>query len=289
MDYLIHLLILLSIYAILGISLNLLLGYTGLMSLTHSSFFGIGAYVTALLLIHTKTDFFLSVLLGVIVVIPISLFMGMILNQFSDKNNYMLISLGLNVIIFGLFNNLDSLTNGALGLSGISRPHLFGIDFSSNFYFLLLVLVFLSLTYLLSHYIVRTSFGRILKAIRDDEIITKSFGFNTKHFKLAIFVIAAVMAAVAGSLYASYFSYIDPSTFGTTTSIMIFSIVVIGGLASLAGTLIGTLFFVLFPELLRFVGFPSEVASQLHQVVFGLIIILLMMFRPQGLMGKYKL
>jgi len=288
MDYLVHLLILISIYAILGISLNLLLGYTGLMSLTHASFFGIGAYVTALLLTHTKTDFLLPVLIGVIIVAPISLFFGLILNQFN-KDDYMLVSLGLNVIVFGLFNNLDNLTSGALGISGITRPFLLRIDFSSDFYFLLLALIFLSLIYLISHYIIRTSFGRILKAIREDENVTRSFGFNTKYYKLIIFVIAAAMASIAGSLYASYFSYIDPSTFGTTTSIMLFSITVIGGLASLTGTLVGTLFFVLFPELLRFVGFPSDAAFQLRQAGFGLMIILLMMFRPQGLIGKYKL
>lgn len=288
MDYLIHLLILLSIYAILGISMNLLLGYTGLMSLTHASFFGIGAYVTALLLVNIKTGFLLSVLLGVIVAVPISLFLGLILDKF-DKDDYMLVSLGLNAIMFGLFNNLYSLTNGALGISGIPRPLLFGIDFSSNSYFLLLALAFLTLTYLLSHYIVRTSFGRVLKTIREDENITRSFGFDTRYYKLTIYVIASAMAAIAGSLYSSYFSFIDPSTFGVTTSIMILSITVIGGLASLTGTLVGSLFFVLFPEFLRFIGFPSDAAFQLRQAVFGLIIILLMMFRPQGLMGKYKL
>ncbi|HKC04555.1 MAG TPA: branched-chain amino acid ABC transporter permease [Patescibacteria group bacterium] len=288
MDYLIHLLILLSIYAILGIGLNLLLGYTGLMSLTQASFFGIGAYVTALLLIHTQTGFLLSVLLGVIIVVPVSLFLELISDQFN-KDNYMLVSLGLNVIIFGLFNNLYNLTNGAVGISAIPRPILLGIDFSSNFYFLLLVLIFLLLIYLLSYYIVRTSFGRVLKTIREDENVSRSFGFNTRHYKLAIFAIAAAMAAVAGSLYASYFSFIDPSNFSVTTSIMILSITIIGGLASLTGTLIGSLFFVLFPEFLRFVGFPSEAAFQLRQAAFGLTIIVLMMFRPQGLMGKYKL
>jgi len=288
MEYLIHLAILLSIYAILGISLNLLLGYTGLISLTHASFFGMGAYVTALLLVHTKTSFLLSVLLGVILVMPISTFLGMISDQFN-KNDYMLVSLGLNVIIFGLFNNLSNLTNGALGISGIPRPVLFNIDFSSNSNYLLLALVLLLLIYLFSHYIVRTSFGRVLKTIREDENVSKSFGFNTRYYKLVIFVITASMAAVSGSLYASYFSYIDPSSFSVTTSMLILSITIIGGLASLPGTLIGTLFFILFPELLRFVGIPSEEVFQLRQLMFGLIIVLLMMHRPQGFMGKYKL
>src|SRR5258706_5298196 len=114
----------------------------------------------------------------------------------------MLVSLGLNVIIFGLFNNLYNLTNGAVGISAIPRPILLGIDFSSNFYFLLLVLIFLLLIYLLSYYIVRTSFGRVLKTIREDENVSRSFGFNTRHYKLAIFAISAAMAPLALDAYA---------------------------------------------------------------------------------------
>lgn len=258
------------------------------MSLAQASFFGIGAYATAMLLINTKINFLLSVGLGVIIVIPISLFLGLVLGQFN-KDNYMFVSMGFNIIIYGLFNNLGNFTNGPLGISAIPKPQLFGVNFSTNLPFLLLALLILLFVYSLSNYITKSSFGRVLKAIREDENVAKSFGFNTTDFKLLIFIIAAVMAAMAGSLYASYFSFIDPSNFDISTSILVLSIIIIGGLASLTGTILSSLFFVFFPEILRFVGFPSDAVFQMRQVAFGFIIIFISLFRPRGLMGKYKL
>ena len=110
-----------------------------------------------------------------------------------------------------------------------------------------------------------SSFGRILKAIREDERAIQVFGYKTLYYKLTIFVIGAMMAAVAGSLYAAYITYIDPSTFTVNESIFIIAIIILGGLASLRGSLLGAVFLVLLPELLRFVGFPDEVAAQMRR------------------------
>ncbi|MBT6034005.1 MAG: branched-chain amino acid ABC transporter permease, partial [Candidatus Jacksonbacteria bacterium] len=125
--------------------------------------------------------------------------------------------------------------------------------------------------------------------IREDEKAIQVFGYNTQMYKLTIFVIGAVLASVAGSLYATYITFIDPTAFNVMESVFVLSIIILGGLANLKGSVIGALFLILLPELLRFVGFPSDVAAQMRQLVYGLLLVLLMLYRPQGLMGEYKL
>lgn len=292
MEYLIHLAIFFAIYAILGISLNLVVGYTGLLSVTHAVFYGIGAYATAILLTQTGVGFFLSVILGIIVTAIISFLIGAVLSRF-DGDYYALGSFGFNAIVFSIFLNWQDLTRGPLGIPGISRPELrimnYELSLTSNLSFLILVSLFLILTYFMSRFIVNSSFGRVLKAIREDEKAIQVFGYNTLYFKLAIFVISAGMAAVAGSLFASYITFIDPSSFNLMESIFILAIIILGGLANLRGSILGALFLILFPEILRFVGFPTDIAAQMRQVVYGLILIFLMLYRPQGLIGEYKL
>jgi branched-chain amino acid transport system permease protein len=288
MAYLIHLAILISIYAILGLSLNLVVGYTGLLSVAEAAFYGIGAYVTALLLVSGGWNFFLAAIVGMIASGIIALAVGLVLSKF-DGDYYALASIGLGVIIYSVFLNWQGVTGGPLGIADIPRPTLFGFNFSDNLSFLALAIVFLILAYLASRFIVHSSFGRVLKTIREDEKAIRVFGYKTLNYKLLIFVIGAMMAAAAGALYASYITYIDPSTFTVDSSILIVAIIILGGLASLRGSLIGALFIILLPEILRFVGFPDEIAAQMRQAVYGLLLILLMLYRPQGLMGEYKL
>jgi len=288
MEYLIHLAILFAIYAILGISLNLVVGYTGLLSVTHAAFYGIGAYATAILLTKTGLGFFISLVSGIIITIAVSFLIGVILSKFKD-DYYALVSLGFNGIVFAIFLNWQSLTRGPLGIPGIKRPEFWGINFSNNFNYLMLILVFLGLVYFTALFIVNSSFGRALKAIREDEGAIRVFGYNTAHFKLAIFAISAAMAAIAGSFFASYITFIDPTSFTLAESIFSLAIIILGGLANLRGSILGALFLILLPEALRFVGFPTEIAAQMRQVVYGVILILLMLYRPQGLVGEYKL
>jgi len=288
MEYVIHLAILFSIYAILGISLNLVVGYTGLLSITHAAFYGIGAYATAILLTQSGVGFLLSVVSGIILASIISFLIGAVLSKF-DGDYYALGSFGFNIIVFSIFLNWQDVTRGPLGIPGISKPELLGIDFSSNLAFLILSLVFLALVYLASRFIVNSSFGRVLKAIREDEKAIQVFGYNTLYFKLTIFVLSAGMAAVAGSLFASYITFIDPSSFALMESVFILAIIILGGLANNKGAILGALFMILLPEILRFVGFPANIAAQTRQAVYGLILIGLMLYRPQGLIGEYKL
>ncbi|MCX6716666.1 MAG: branched-chain amino acid ABC transporter permease [Candidatus Taylorbacteria bacterium] len=288
MDYIIHLAILIGVYVILGLSLNLVVGFTGLLSVTQAAFYGIGAYVTAILLTTTAMSFFLSVIIGIIITAILSFFIGYVLSKF-DGDYYALGSFGFNIIIYSIFLNWQDLTRGPLGIPGIPRPSLFGIDFGNNFNFLILVIIFAVIAYAVSQFIVKSSFGRVLKSIREDEKAIQVFGYNTLWFKLSIFVIGASMASVAGSLFASYITYIDPSTFSLMESVFVLAIIILGGLANNKGAVWGAVFLILLPEILRFVGFPTDIAAQMRQVVYGLILVLLMLYRPQGLMGEYKL
>jgi len=143
--------------------------------------------------------------------------------------------------------------------------------------------------YAFVQYITTSSFGRVLKAIREDEEAIRVFGYNTLYYKLTVFVIAAGLAAIAGSLFASYITFIDPSTFALMESIFLLSIIILGGLANSKGAIFGAIFLILLPELLRFVGMPPDIAAQMRQVIYGVLLILLMLYRPQGFFGEYKL
>jgi branched-chain amino acid transport system permease protein len=288
MEYFIHLAILFGIYAILALSLNLIVGYTGLLSITHAAFYGIGAYAVAILLSEHGWSFFPALGVAVVVSGLASLLIGIVMSRFKD-DYYSLASFGFNIIVFSIMLNWQDLTRGPLGIPGIDRPQLFSVNFIDNFNFLLLVVVLLLLVYLLCRFVVKSSFGRVLKAIREDEQAIRVFGYSTHYYKLVIFMIGAMIAGIAGGLFASYITFIDPSTFTLNESIFILSIIILGGLASLRGSIIGALFLILLPEALRFVGFPNDIAAQMRQVVYGLMLILLMLYRPQGVFGEFKL
>jgi len=288
MEYLIHIGIIVAIYSILALSLNLVVGYAGLLSITQAAFYGIGAYVIAIMLTSLGTNFFVSLILGMIISGVLSLAIGFVLSRFKD-DYYALGSFGFNVIIYSIFLNWQSLTRGPLGIPGINRPSIFGFEFSSNVSFLILSVIFAIVIFFASEYITNSSFGRVLKAIREEDETIQVFGYRTLWYKLMIFVIGAMMASIAGSLFASYITFIDPSSFSLNESIFILSVIILGGLASNRGSVIGAVILILLPEILRFVGFPTDVAAQMRQVSYGLILILLMLYRPQGIKGEFRL
>jgi branched-chain amino acid transport system permease protein len=288
MEHIISIAILCSIYAILGMSLNLIVGYAGLISVGHAAFFGIGAYSTAILTTKTGIGMPVSILIGMVITAIAALFIGAVLSRFRN-DYYMLVSVGFNFIVFGIFLNWQQVTNGALGIVNIPRPSLFGFIFGTNILFLIFSLALAGLVYLASRFIVNSSFGRALKAIREDERTLQVFGYHVEHYKLTIYIIGAAMAAIAGSLFASYIKFIDPYTFTVLESVFIIAIIIFGGLANLRGAIIGAIVLVILPELLRFAGFPPSVAAHMRQLTYGVVLVVLMLYRPQGLIGEYKL
>jgi branched-chain amino acid transport system permease protein len=288
MEYLTHLGILISIYSILGLSLNLVVGFTGLLSIAHGAFYGIGAYTTAILMTSLGVNFFVSVVAGIVISGIIALLVGIVLSRF-DGDYFALTTLGFAVIMLAVFTNWDSLTRGPLGIPGIGRPELFGITLDSNLAFFVLAVIVLAVIYWLSRYITRSSFGRVIRAIREDEDALQVFGYKTSYYKLLIFVVGAAMAAVAGSLYASYISFVDPSAFALLESVFVLSIIIIGGLADHKGAILGAIILVLLPEALRFVGMPQSIAAQMRQLIYGLLLIVMMLYKPTGFLGKFRL
>ncbi len=287
MDYFIHVAILASIWGILALSLELVVGETGLVSLAHAAFFGIGAYATAILL-KIGLNFFFAAPLAMAVVAAVALAIGLVLSRFKG-DIYMLASLGFTSIVYSIFLNWQSVTNGPLGLPAIPRASLFGFSFSTIMSYFVLVIIMLALVYAFCRWLTRSSFGRVLHAIREDEEATSIFGYRTTHYKLLVFVIAAMLAALAGGLYASYISFIDPSSFMVAASIFVLATIILGGLGNVRGAILGAFILIMFPEALRFVGFPADIAAQSRQLVYGLVLILLMLFRPQGIWGTFRL
>jgi branched-chain amino acid transport system permease protein len=287
MNYFFHLAILLTIYLILSISLNMLVGYTGLLSLAHAAFYGIGAYTATLVMIRFKVysplvllaSIGLAILFSVIIAVP----------SLRLKGDYfVLASLGFQVIIFNLLHNWATLTNGALGISGIPRPTALGINIHSVPIFLIFSSIMSMMCILIMIRLLKSPFGRILKAIREDELATLSMGKNITAYKIQVFIITCSNAAIAGGLYAWYVSFIDPTSFNLNESIFMIAVVLIGGSGNIKGPIVGTFIMLLLPEVLRFFHMPDNVAANFRQMVFGMLLILLMRFRPQGIAGEYK-
>ena len=291
-----------AIWAILSVSLNLVVGFTGLLSVGHVGFFGVGAYAMAILTsdpayeqLRTEAiptfglPFFAALPVSVVLAGIVAVIVGVVFNRFRD-DIYVLVSFGFAIIAFNVFLNWRELTRGAFGIHEIARPSFGGWVLDGELEFLLMVLVFLALVVLISWLIVTSSFGRVLTAIREDEQAIEVFGYRVTHFKLAIWVISAMMAGLAGGLFSSWTSFIDPNSFILLESILLVSIVILGGLASIWGSLLGAMAFVLLEEGMRFLPFmPVEFIGQARQVVLGVLLVLLMLFRPQGLVGRFKL
>jgi branched-chain amino acid transport system permease protein len=286
MEYLLHLMILIGIYTILSASLNLIAGYAGLISIAHAAFYGVGAYVAAIMALKFHTPFLVNLacavslcsLLGVIVGIP----------SLRIRDDYFVIAtFAFQTITFSIMNNWVSFTGGPMGIPGIPLPTIFGIEISSQLGFFVLVGIMSVLVLCISDRIVRSPFGRVLKAIREDEVFARAAGKNIASFKVLVFVIGSGLAATAGVIYAYYISFIDPTSFTVMESIFIISIVIIGGAGNLLGSIAGAIVLILLPELLRFIGIPSSIEANLRQIIYGGLLVAFMMWRPKGLLGEY--
>lgn len=288
MEYLINLAILFCIYGTLALSLNMVVGMAGLLSLAQAAFYGIGAYAAAIGMTELGLGFFSTLLLGMLANGILAFVVGKILSRFQG-DYYAIVSAGLSVIVFSVLLNWKDLTNGPLGIFGIPKPEIGSFRLVSNFSYLVLCLAAVALSCGIYVLFDRSSFGRTLKALREDEQLTRLQGYNTKHFKSIVFVVSAMMSGIAGAMFASYISFIDPSTFQLKEGIFLFTIIIVGGLSSAKGSVVGALILISLPEVLRFIGLPYETAAQLQQIIYGALLVLMMILRPQGLFGKYRM
>jgi len=277
----------LCIYGILALSLNLLIGYAGLFSICHAAFYGIGAYASTLLMIKAGFNFF-PALIGGIFVSSLFAFLIAYPSLRLRGDYFILATLGFQLIVYSILYNWIGLTRGPYGIPGIPRASLFGFEFDSIPLFLLLnsVIFLLVLFFVKKFYF--SPFGRALKAIREDEIAASAMGKNLPLLKIWAFTVAGGVAAISGSLYATYVTYIDPTSFTLDESIFLIAVVLVGGSGNMKGPLVGALFMILLPEALRFLGLPDTIAPNVRQMIYGILLIILMRYKPQGIAGEYK-
>jgi len=285
--YIIHLLIIIGIYLILAISLNLSIGFTGLLNLAHIAFFGIGAYTSALLSI-AGIPWVISFFAGGILAAVLSIILIFVTKKL--KGDYLaLTTLGFAFVVYSVLLNWTSLTRGPLGIPAIPKPSIGGFVFNTNQLYLVLILMVCVVVYYILYRLVSSRYGRILEAVRDNEIGLSVLGKNVFKLKYQSMMVAAFFAGLAGSLYAHFITYIDPSTFYLEDLILILTIVIVGGLASLRGTAIATFLILLIPEILRFVEMPSSILGPARRIIYALILILILVYRPRGIDGKVDL
>ena len=286
MDFVFHIMILVCIYAVLSISLDLIAGHAGLISLAQAAFYGLGAYTSALMTTRIGASFSFGIFAGMVVATLISFIVSVPSLRLRD-DYFVLATFAFQMVIVSVLNNCINVTRGPLGVPGIPEPIIFGITIQYRGAFLLLSATAAVAAYIVCAYVSRSPFGRVLRAIREDEMVAKSAGKNTVRFKIFVFAIGSALAALAGSLYAHYVTYIDPSSFTVMESILVLSMVIIGGAGSLWGPAVGAVVLVVLPEILRFIGLPSSVAANVRQIIYGGLLVAFMMWRPQGLLGKY--
>jgi branched-chain amino acid transport system permease protein len=287
MEYFLHILIISGIYIILTLSLNLIVGFTGLAALGHIAFACVGAYTSSLLALNYGISPWIGLWIGAFIASLLGLVIGF--PSIRLKGDYLaLATFGFGVIVYSVSKNWVDLTRGPMGLPGIPKFSILSFELQPVWAYLILVILFVIFTAFVINRIANSPFGRILKSIREDEIASLSIGKNVNHYKLIVFVVGAFFAGIAGSLYAHYITFIDPSSFTVMESIAILLMVVFGGMGSIKGSFIGALILVIFPEMLRFLGMPSSIAAPLRQMIYGFLLIVLMLKRPQGIIGEYK-
>jgi branched-chain amino acid transport system permease protein len=266
-----------GLYALLALSLNIILGDAGLFNMGHAAFYAVGAYTTAIL--NTRLG------LPTLWALPVSglvaaLFAALVARPVIHlRGDYLLIvTIGLGEIVrIALVNDVFGLTGGANGLFGIARPTLFGLRIRRPHEFFYLIWVFVALTVFLFHRLEQSRFGRALNYLREDPVAAEGSGVNTARYKLLAFALGAAWAGMAGNLYAAKMTIISPESFSFWESVLLFLIVILGGSGSIPGVLLGAFLVVGLPEVFR--GFASA-----RMLVFGLVMMVLMVFRTQGLL-----
>jgi branched-chain amino acid transport system permease protein len=287
LDYFLHILVDFCIFAILAMSLDIIVGYTGIPALGHVAFALTGAYTSSLLALNLNFPPLVGMIIGGIV----ASLVGAIVSYpaIKLKGDYLaLATFGFGVIAYVVAKNWVSLTRGPMGLPGIPTMSVFGIELNEEWQYLIFALIIAAITFLLLTLLVSRPFGRVLKATREDEQAAQAMGKNTPLFKLKVFMSGAFFAGIAGALYAHKITFIDPSSFTVMHSITILLMVIFGGMGTLKGAVLGAFLLIVIPESLRFVGISSSVDAQIRQMLYGLILVVLMIYRPQGIIGKIK-
>ena len=280
--FIIHFLIILCLGIISALAFNLIAGYTGQLNLGFIALFSLGAYVSAILTVKVGLPIYMAIFFACLFTALVSLIIGLPTNKVK-KEYFHLASLGFIFILGGLARNLISLTDGALGIKGIPRI------INDNFYFLILILSVTLIVFLIFWLITSSHLGRIFQGIRDDELALQTLGYDTYKYKILAFIISGFFAGLSGALWAHYVTFIDPNIFNLSDAILLLAIIILGGLASIKGTIIGTVIIYLIPQLLKLIGLPDAIIGPLREMTFALILIIILIYKPKGIFGKVDL
>jgi ABC-type branched-subunit amino acid transport system permease subunit len=287
MNYLIHIVTMMAVYSIAAGGLNLLAGFAGRVAVCQGAFYGIGAYVAGLLALSFGLPFWVCVLGAVIACIGLGVVLGgPTLGTKGDL--FVIATFAVQIVVLGVINNWVTLTNGPVGLSGIPVPSALGFNIATPFSFVVLVVSLAVAVFWGLRRLVLAPFGQVLMMIREDEVLAESLGKNVTLVRVSAFAICCGLAGLAGSLYAYYSSYIDPTSFSVMESVFMLTIVIVGGAGNLSGPVVGTVLLVGLPEVIRFIDLPQTVAAGLRQVFYGLALVACMIWRPQGLVGRFS-
>jgi branched-chain amino acid transport system permease protein len=285
MDFFLSYVILAEIYILLALSTNLLVGITGIFSVSQAAVFGVGAYVCSSLTLNEGVPFGVAMLIAVACCVIINVLLS--LPSLRVSGDYFIVtSFGIQFLCSAAFENWTSATGGTSGLPGIPTPQIFGLHMEEPVYFIWLSSAALILGCVCFWLVLRSPFGRLLEAIREDEIAVAAVGRSVLRGKINAAALSGAYNGVAGGLYGAFLSFIDPSSFDMQASILLVSMVVVGGARTMAGSIIGPLFLIGLPQLLAFIDIPSSIAGPVRQMTYGVLLVIFMVFRPSGLAGK---
>jgi branched-chain amino acid transport system permease protein len=284
--YLLNLATLASIFGILAVSLNVMVGYAGIFSMAHAVFFGLGAYAGAQIALLLTPDVAIACIAAALLAGAFSLCLA--LPALRVRGEYFVAaSLGLQMLASTIFTQAEPLTGGVGGLVGIPPPTLAGFDVSSGPAFLIVCLACLAAAMIAIRLLMRGSFGRSLMALRDSESAARALGKDVAMLKTLAVAIGCALAGVAGALFAFQEAFVNVESFTLEQSILVLAMVIIGGVGTLAGPLIGAVLLLMLPAGLTFIPFipPTDIGA-VQQLIYGLAMTLLMIFRPAGLAGR---
>jgi branched-chain amino acid transport system permease protein len=262
-----------------------MLGYVGFLSLAQTAFFGIGAYTSTILAVTYSQSFWVGLVLAIIIPSVIAAAVGIPFLRLS-RHSFVISTLGFLLICWLIVRNWVEVTRGPLGIPGIPSPklsvfNLLDLNFAGRVNYYILVIVFVLVLHILLTKLVRSRIGRAFIAIREDEALAQAVGINTMKYKMLAFSISAGIAGVAGSLFAHYITFLDPTVFEFYNLENILVITLVGGSGTIGGPMLGSIIFTILPELLR-------VAKEFRLIVYGAILLLTVLLMPEGIGGKFK-
>lgn len=274
------------VFVVLTVSLNLILGYGGMVSMAHAAFFCIGGYASALVTMYWGCNFLIGVCVAILVTAAVG---GALAAPFIrvQEEYLILFTIAFQIVVFHLMLSMYHITGGDSGIFGVPLPQLFGVAFRSPLSFLPVMTAFVVLVYYVAVKVTKSPFGRVLKGIREDEKSVTSLGKNVMKFKVIVFMVGTGIAAGAGGIFAHYTQFISPAIGSLDQSILIIAMVVLGGSANLWGSAVGAFLLIIIPEVLNFLPGASDLIVPLRGFIYGILLVLFMKFRPEGLIPEY--